>query len=254
MRLRLVVTAMLFFLIAMALSWPASSLAPWIESATHGKLRLASAEGRLWSGNGVLLARTGDSSSWHSAQNFRWQLRWGQLWRGRIGVEAGFEKGDALILFGPDGLFIERLDATLTTSLLGVLLPGAVGRYGWGGTLNARGGGFQYAWQSRSYTGEIELLWKDAAVDQVPGGDLGDYRIRMVGEGQSLRFDLATLRGRLQITGSGEISANALRFNGEAGATGQSSAQLNNLLRTIGRRGATPDKVTIDYRVTGLGG
>lgn len=254
MRLRLVVTGIVFFLLAMAILWPASSLAPWIEGTSKGKLRLSSAEGRLWNGNGVLQARTGDSASWHSAQNIRWQLRWGELWRGRIGVEAGFEKGDALVLIGPGGLSIERLDATLATSLIGALLPGALGRFAWSGSLNARGQGFSCAWQGRSCQGEIELLWKDAAVAEIPGGDLGDYRIRLVAEGSNLRFDLATLRGRLQITGSGEVSANAFRFNGEAGAAGPSGAQLNSLLRTIGRQGSTPDKVIIDYRITGLSG
>jgi len=254
MRLRLLVTGILFFLLAAAIMWPASSLAPWIENASYGKLRLASAEGQVWNGNGVLLARTGDGAAWRNAQNIRWQLRWGELWRGRIGVEAGFEKGDALVMFGPGGLSVEQLDATLSASLVGALLPGALGRFGWAGSLNARGNSFACVWQSQSCQGEIEVLWKDAGVSEIPGGDLGDYRIRLVGEGQNLRFDLASLRGRLQITGSGEISATALRFNGEAGAVGPSAAQLNNLLRTLGRQGSTPDKVIIDYRSTGLRG
>lgn len=254
MRLRFLVTGILFFLLAATILWPAASLSPWVESATNGRLRLASAEGRLWNGNGVLLGRTGDGGDWHSAQNIAWRLRWSDLWRGRIGVETGFEHGDALFMVGIEGLYVERLDATLTASLIGVLLPGALGRYAWAGSMNARGSGFSCAWQSQNCQGEIALLWKDAGLAEVPGGDLGDYRIRMVGEGQALRFDLATLRGRLQITGSGEVSANAVRFRGEAGATGPSGAQLNNLLRTIGRQGATPDRFIIDYRGTGPGG
>lgn len=254
MRLRLLLTGTVFFLLAMAILWPASSLGPWIENASAGKLRLSSTEGRLWNGNGVLQARTGDGASWHSAQNIRWRLRWNELWRGRIGVEAGFDQGDALVMIGPGGLSIEQLDATLPTSLVGVLLPGALGRFGWAGSLNARGKGFSCALQSRSCQGEIEVLWNDAAVAEIPGGDLGDYRIRLVAEGQNLRFDLATLRGRLQIAGSGEISATTFRFSGEAGATGPSGAQLNSLLRTIGRQGQTPDRFIIDYRITGLGG
>lgn len=254
MRLRFLVTGILFFLLAAAILWPAASLAPWIESASQGKLRLASAEGRLWNGNGVLLARSGDSASWRNAQNIRWQVRWSELWRGRIGVEAGFEKGAALVMLGPGGLSIAELDATLSASLIGALLPGALGRFGWAGSLNARGKSFACAWQNQDCQGEIEVLWNDAAVAEIPGGELGDYRIRLVGEGRTLRFDLATLRGRLQIAGSGEVSATALRFNGEAGATGPSAAQLNNLLRTLGRHGSAPDKVIIDYRSSGSSG
>lgn len=254
MRLRFLVTGILFFLLAAAIMWPAASLAPWIESASYGKLRLASAEGRVWNGNGVLLARSGDSSSWHSAQSIRWQLRWSELWHGRIAVDAGFENGSALVTFGTGGLSVEQLDATLAASMAGSLLPGALGRFGWAGLLHASGKSFACTRQSQSCQGEIELLWKDAAVAEIPGGDLGDYRIRLVGEGQNLRFDLATLRGRLQIGGSGEISTTVLHFTGEAGATGPSAGQLNSLLRTLGRPGSTPDRVIIDYRSTALRG
>jgi len=242
----------LFLLFALVLMWPATALAPWIGDASNRHWRLASAEGRLWNGKGVLLARTGDSATWHSAQNIRWRLRWSDLWRGRFGVEAGVDQGGALVMVGLDGFYIEQLDATLTTALLGVLLPGALGRYGWAGSLHGRGKDFSCAWQSRTCQGEIELIWSNAGVAEILGGELGDYRIRLVGEGPTLRLDLSTLSGRLQIAGNGEIIANAVRFNGEAGATGPDAASLNNLLRTIGRPGATPGRFTIDYRGAGF--
>jgi len=242
----------LLVLLAMAVMWPASSLAPWVSEVSNNHWRLASAEGRLWNGKGVLLARTGDSAIWHSAQNVRWEARWSELWRGRVGVEAGFDQGGALLMVGPEGLYIEQLDTTLGTALVGVLLPGALGRYGWAGTLQARGKDFNCAWKSRTCQGEIELLWRNAGVAELLGGELGDYRIRLAGEGQTLRVDLATLGGRLQIAGNGEVSANGVRFNGEAGATGPDAASLNNILRTIGRPGATPGRYTIDYRGSGF--
>lgn len=254
MRLRLLVTGILFFMLAMAVLWPASAVVPWIADASKGRLRLTSPEGRLWSGSGVLQARTGDSTTWHSAQTIRWQVRWNELWRGRMGVEASFDNGMTLVTMGADGLSIEQLDATLPTSLIGVLLPGPLGRFGWAGTLSARGQDFSCVWQNRNCRGELELSWTDAAVAEIAGGELGDYRIRMVAEGPNLRFDLDTRRGRLQINGSGEVSINSFRFVGEATATGPSSAQLHNLLRTIGRQGATPDKILIDYRLSGTGG
>lgn len=253
MRLRLVGFTLLvvFFLLAAVILWPATALAPWVERASSGHWRLAGAEGSIWNGNGMLLARAGDSASWHIAQNIRWQLRWSELWRGRVGVDTTFEQGSSLIAVTTEGLSIEQLDATLPAPVLLVLLPGALGRYSWGGSVHLRSNAFRCAWNNYFCAGEIELLWNDAEVDEVPGNKLGDYRFRLVGENQALRINLATLRGRLQINGSGEIAARGLRFKGEAAATEPNAATLDAMLNTLGRRTAIPGKYLIDYREAG---
>ena len=95
---------------------------------------------------------------------------------------------------------------------------------------------------------DIDLLWNDAAVAEISGPALGDYHLHLVGEGTTLRVDLATLRGRLQLNGSGEISAKAVRFNGEASATGADAKALDALLNTLGRPSGMPGKYLIEYR------
>ncbi|MFA7269280.1 MAG: type II secretion system protein N [Sterolibacterium sp.] len=253
MRLRLLgfTLLILFFLLAAAILWPASALAPWIERGSNGHWRLANTEGSLWNGNGILLTRAGDSTDWHIAQNIRWQVRWGELWHGRLAIESAYDQGNSLIALTPNGFSIEQIDATLPAPMMLALLPGALGRYSWSGTIQVRGSGFLCAWQTNSCAGEIELQWNDAAVAELPGNKLGDYRFRLVGEGQALRVDLATLGGRLQINGSGEIAANGLRFKGEAAATGSDSAALDAMLRTLGSRSGSPGKYLIDYREAG---
>jgi hypothetical protein len=69
-----------------------------------------------------------------------------------------------------------------------------------------------------------------------------------VGEGQAMRVDLSTLSGRLQINGSGEITASSLGFKGAASATGNDAGALDAMLRTLGRYSGTPGKYLIDYR------
>lgn len=251
MRLRLAGLAffILSLLLAAAILWPATTLAPWLERASNGHWRLSAAEGSLWNGRGTLLARSGDAAPWRVAQSIEWHARWRELLGGRIGVDIAFEQGGhALIAAAPGGVSLESFDLSLPAPAVFVLLPGALGRYGWGGSLRASGNSFRCAWNSRACSGEIELLWKDGAVAEVPGSKLGDYRFRLVGEGQALRVDLTTLSGRLQINGSGEIAGNGLSFRGEAGATGSDAASLEALLRTLGRPAATPGKVQIDYR------
>lgn len=250
MRLRLAGFA--FFILSSLLAgiilWPATTLVPWLERASNGHWRLAAAEGSLWNGRGTLLARSGDAAPWRMVQSIHWQMRWSELLIGRIGADIAFEQGNALIAVAPGGVSLERFDVSLPAPAVVVLLPGALGRYNWAGSLRARGDSFRCAWNSRSCNGEIELLWSDAAVAEVPGSKLGNYRFRLVGEGQALRVDLTTLSGRLQINGSGEIAGNGLSFHGEAGATGSDAASLDALLRTLGRPAATPGKVQIDYR------
>jgi len=238
----------LFFALAAILLWPASALAPWVESGSNGRWRLSSPEGTIWSGSGLILSQTGDGSSWQIAQNIRWQLHPGQLWRGRLLIEASLDQGNALIALRTDSVTLEQIDVALPAPMLLALLPGALSRYGWAGMIHARTNILACSWQGHSCTGEIDLLWKDAAVAEVPGSRLGDYRFRLVGEGQAMRVDLATLSGRLQISGSGEISGNGLQFKGEASAAGTDTAALDAMLRTLGRSSGTPGKYLIDYR------
>ncbi|MBI5920546.1 MAG: type II secretion system protein N [Betaproteobacteria bacterium] len=250
MRLRLLgfTLLILFFALAAIILWPASALVPWVESGSNGHWRLSSTEGTVWNGSGMILSHSSDGSAWQIAQNVRWQLHPGQLWRGRLLIETSLDQGNALITLTTDGVTLEQIDAALPAPMLLVLLPGALGRYGWAGMIHARTNAFNCAWRSHSCSGEIELLWKDAAVAEVPGSKLGDYRFRLVGEGQAMRVDLSTLSGRLQINGSGEIAASGLRFKGEASATGPDAAALDAMLRTLGRSSGTPGKYLIDYR------
>ncbi|MBI3523659.1 MAG: type II secretion system protein N [Betaproteobacteria bacterium] len=250
MRLRFagLVFFILFFLLAAMIQWPAATLTPWLERASNGHWRLAAAEGSLWHGQATLLTRSSDAAPWEIAQNLHWKIRWSTLWRGRIAADIHIGPGAALLAVSPGGVSLEQFDVTLPATAAVALLPGALGRYGWAGNLRARGNSFVCAWGKRSCNGEIELLWSGAAVTEVPGRTLGDYRFRLAGEGQALHVDLTTLSGRLQISGSGEITGNGLSFHGEAGTSGSDAAPLDALLRTLGRPAATPGKYQIDYR------
>lgn len=238
----------LLFLLAVALQWPATWLAPLIDRASNGHWRLTAVEGRPWNGTGTLLVRAGDSTPWRIAQNVRWQLLWRELLRGRIAADLGMEQGGLRLAASAGGFAVEHVDATLPAAEIAPQLPGALGRYGWSGTLHAQGAGYRCNWSGESCNGDIDLLWNDAAVAEISGPALGDYHLHLVGEGTTLRVDLATLRGRLQLNGSGEISAKAVHFNGEASATGADAKALDALLNTLGRPSGVPGKYLIEYR------
>jgi len=239
------------FAFAAVVQLPAAWLAPWIAQATHQRWRLGGVEGTLWQGRATVYGLDRPSGRWHAGRGISWRLAWGELLRGRLAVQADLDGGGgARLAAAIRGWSIERLDAVVSADQIAALLPGTLGDYGWSGRMRARADEFHCLWASSQCTGRIELTWENAAVAQVPGPPLGDYRLRLTAEGKALRFDLATTRGRLQITGSGELSARSLRFAGEAAATGESAGNLGTILRALGRPGAAPGRYLIEYRET----
>lgn len=236
-------------LFAAIIQWPAASLAPSVAQATDQRWRLAGVEGTLWQGRATVYAFDRPSGRWHAGRGMRWQLAWSELLQGRLAVQLTLDEGGGVRLAaGIDGWALERLDVTLRADQVAALLPGALGEYGWSGIMRARSAEFRCRWKRPDCTGRIELDWEHAALEQFTGPVLGDYRLQLVAEGQALRFDLATLRGRLQITGAGELSDGKLHFIGEATANGDGAGNLENLLRTLGRPGAVPGRYLIEYR------
>ncbi len=180
-----------------------------------------------------------------------WRLAPRELLQGRLAVQADLDDGGGVLLAaGIRAWSIARLDAMVSADQIAALLPGTLGDYGWSGAMRARSAEFRCRWARPECTGQIELAWESAAVAQIPGPPLGDYRLRLTAEGEALRFDLGTTRGRLQIAGSGELSAGVVRFAGEAAATGEGAGSLDAILRTLGRPGAAPGRYLIEYRET----
>jgi len=238
----------LLFLLAVALQWPATWLAPWIDRGSNGHWRLGGVEGHPWNGSGILLVRAGDTAPWRIAQSVRWQLLWSELAAGHLAVDLSLEQGGLRLVASGSGFAVEQIRVSLPAAEVTSQLPGALGRYGWSGTLSASSAGYRCNWSAQNCNGEIDLLWNDAAVTEIPGPALGDYRLHLVGEGPTLHVDLATLRGRLQLNGSGEVSAKSVRFSGEASATGPDAETLGALLNTLGRPAGVPNKYLIEYR------
>jgi len=244
------------FLLCAIVQLPAAWLAPWIAAATHQRWRLAAVEGTLWQGRATVYGFDRRSGRWHPGRGLRWRLAATELLpgpggSGRLAVQVDLDEGGgAQLAAAIRGWSIERIDAVLSAGQIAALLPGTLGDYGWSGTMRGRGAEFRCVWSRPECTGRIELAWERAALAQIPGPPLGDYLLRLTAEGEALRFDLTTVRGRLQIAGAGELSAGTLRFTAEAGATGEGAASLDTVLRTIGRPGAAPGRYLIEYRET----
>ena len=258
MRAKLIYVALfaVFFLPAFVVQWPAAWFQVKLEQANGGQWMVSGAEGTIWDGKATLLmAERGSSSGnkidngrWRVVQNFRWKLRWNELWQGRLAFETVLEQGGVVIMISMRGVALEKLDTQLPASVLSGVFSGPIGRYGWMGVLQARSPAFKCAWHGAACEGELELLWKDAGVSEIPGPALGSYRSRIVGEGQTVHFDFTTIEGRLEITGTGDMDAGGLRFIGEASATGIDAGRLEAQLRTLGRPAGAAGKYVLEYR------
>lgn len=245
------------------LAWPpAAWLARAVQSASHGRLMLAEAQGTLWQGNAltVLAAGAGMRDAMVLPTRLHWRVApfWGGL---RLKLTQDGTLGGTLQLEWRPGWKQQHL-AVLPDANGGA--HGVVGRWpaGWleglgaplntlrpGGelqlstqalTLHSAGQGWQMQGQAT-----LDLLQASSRIATVT--PLGSYRISFSSP-QALgpvQLNLATLEGALQLTGSGQIDPQGLHLRGEAQAAPGFEAALNNLLNIIGRREGALSRISI---------
>lgn len=230
---------------------PAAWLAPAVERATGARWRVADTAGTVWRGGATLYTYDRTTGYWAATRAVQWHTLWRRLTGGVLASQLQFDDGGtAQLTAGFNGWSLENVDATFPAAQLAVLLPSTVGDYGWAGTLAARAGVFRCNWSRPVCAGQFDFGWNGAATVQIPGAPLGDYAIRVIAEGDALRFAVSTLRGRLHVTGAGEVAGGRLRFTGEARANANNDVRLDSLLRVIGRPGSAPGRYLIEYSDT----
>ncbi|TDM05395.1 MAG: general secretion pathway protein GspN [Ideonella sp. MAG2] len=227
---------------------PAAWLAQGVQSASHGRLLLADAQGTVWQGHALMVLTGGPGSrdaavlpsrlEWRlgvSSQGLKLGLAqacciapevsltlapgWGQ-WRVNIQTGASKEIGQ-----WPAG-WLEGLGAPLNT-----LRPAGHLR------LSAHDASVVRKGQGAALGGRLELDLLQTSSRLSTLDPLGSYRLTLTGDAQgSTLVNLLTLEGALQLSGQGQVDAKGLHLRGEARASSGQEAALNNLLNIIGRR------------------
>jgi general secretion pathway protein N len=235
---------------------PASWLAAAVADATGQRVLLADARGSVWSGSAVLVLSGGPGSRDASALpgRLRWTLGLSREQRTRpeLRLRHACCIGDQLRLQIEPG--IRRLRVFLLPGraevghwpaawLAGLGAPFNTVRLG--GSLRLIGDGFSVETVDGRWRvdGRAELEVLDLSSALAPVDALGSYRLALSGgaaaTGGGAQLQLATERGPLRMTGSGQWVGSKLRFRGEAQADAGSEPLLNNLLNLLGqRRGA----------------
>jgi general secretion pathway protein N len=192
------------FLLALGVFAPATLLDARLEQASGGRLRLALAQGSLWSGTGWIEVRDAAGTA-GIARPLAWRLRPASLLRGRLAVEVSMQDAKpfpvALSLAG-----IEIADAVilLPAAALSLGMP-RLSAFGLSGEVRVEIPRLSLA--RGRLDGDATLQWRGAGSALTPISPLGAYEIRIKAAGSGMDARLRTLEGPLQLDGKGAWSS-----------------------------------------------
>jgi general secretion pathway protein N len=211
---------------------PATLLDAGLQSASQGRLRLAEARGTLWSGSGQIEIRdTGGRAG--VAQNLSWRLLPASLLRGRLVCEVGLDRADRSFPLTLSFTRIElaNADVRLPAAVLGLGVP-KLAPLGLTGEVLIHVARLSLA--RDAVEGNVTLQWRAAGSTLTPVSPLGDYELRLDGEGRTIHAYLRTVAGPLRLDGKGSWTRNHNpAFLAMASVPAQHQRQLAPLLRLI---------------------
>ena len=239
MKRGIAVAALLVFtsLVTIVVRAPAAWIGDWLQ--TRSKVRLVDARGTVWHGTAFVGMSDGRATTlvpgrieWRLAGDLSAQIShpWLaaplriSLRQSSIGLAAGSARVPAGVLASAGAPF-------------NTVRPGGTLEVSWTQT-ELRGAGL---------TGDVQIDWRDATSALSPISPLGTYRLRVSGRGHSSSYlDLQTLRGPLQLQGSGKINGLQVRFRGTAAADAGMQSALDGLLGVLGMRSGDKVLLAID--------
>ena len=231
-RWRLIGVGLAAYALGLFATAPATLIDARLDQASAGALRLAEARGTLWSGKGQIEIRDANRDS-GIAKSIAWRFRPAYLLLGKLRYEVALDNA------------VQRFPVTVTLSQIEVVdaeinLPAAalglgvakLAPLGLTGDLLLHISRLAFA--RGSVQGNATLQWRGAGSAFTRVSPLGDYELRMEGDGAAVRASLSTLQGPLQLDGKGAWSSghNPI-FQGNARVPPQHQQQLAPLLRMI---------------------
>jgi general secretion pathway protein N len=213
-------------------SAPATLIDARLAQASSGGLRLADARGTLWSGRGQVEILDSNRSS-GIAKSIAWRIRPAYLLRGELRYDVRLDQAPRPfpVTMSLARIQIADADIALPAQALALGIPklAALGLTGDMQLHIAR-----LAVGRRLVQGNATLQWHDAGSAFTRVSPLGDYELRLEGDGTMVHASLRTLRGPLQLDGLGSWeSGHRPVFQGTARVPPPQQQQLSPLLRMI---------------------
>jgi len=243
----LVCLLVIVFLAATAPAWLMSSV---IAFASKGKAQIETPEGSFWKGRAASLTIPLSNNSRQRFDSFSWDILFSRLLRGQLAAHIALmdnrvnANGITGVTVG--GPFIDQLDASLPAELLSAFAP-SLSMASPGGNVHISTGKFEL--QPLQIIDPATVQWKAASVGFSKVAPLGDYDLKLMPNGNNVKFDVKTVNGALLINGNGQYSfTSGGEFQGSAQAAAEFKDQLKPLLQLLGPLG-TDGSVSIRMRL-----
>lgn len=232
MRWRSLAAGLGFYAIALIVTAPATLVDAGLQRASDGRLRLAEGQGTLWSGSGQLEIRDKGGRS-GVAKSIAWRVLPASLLRGHLRCDVELDQATRRF---PVTISLSRVeladaDINLPAAALGLAVP-KLAPLELTGEMLVHVANFSVG--RSGIRGNATLQWRAAGSALSPVSPLGDYELRLEGEGPAVRATLHTLQGPLQLDGKGSWThGDSPAFLAMARVPPQHQQQLAPLLRLI---------------------
>jgi len=220
------------YALALIATAPATLVDAGLQRASHGRLRLAEAQGTLWSGSGQIEIRDAGGRT-GVAKSLAWRFLPESLLRGRLVCEVELDQSARRfpVTISLSRIEIANAEISLPATVLGLGVP-KLAPLGLTGDVQLRVASVSI--KRKEIHGNATLQWRDAGSVLTPISPLGDYELRLDGEGATVHAYLRTIQGPLRLVGKGSwANGNHPVFLATARVPAQHQQQLAPLLRLI---------------------
>lgn len=201
------ILALVVYLTGLVAMAPAHLFNATLKHASGDRVRLVESKGTLWNGAGQLEYRDSVGQAAFST-GLAWRFLPKYLLRGQLtfGITLDASARQIQMSISPLRTSVADAEAEFAAQILGLGMPRFAALEPRGhvlfrvGELSIHRGGWE---------GEIALQWRAAGLGAMPSAPPGDYELRVISDGATVRASVRTLRGPLQIAGEGSWAVHA---------------------------------------------
>ena len=230
MRRQLVALGLAAYVLGLLFMAPASLLDAALRLASDGTLRLAEAQGSLWSGTGQIEIRSHPAGSRTGiAKALAWRLLPVSSLGGHLNCEIRLDHAEQpfLVTLSLSRIDVDNAVIDLPARALGLAVP-KLAALGLGGEMQLQVAHLSFG--KKGLQGNATLQWHGASSALTKVAPLGDYELSIADEGATLR----TLQGPLELDGKAMWTQGGKPiFRANAHIPPQHVQQLAPLLRLI---------------------
>ncbi len=228
----LIAIGLIVYTVAVIATAPATLVDSGLQRASNGRLRLAEAQGTLWSGSGQIEVRDSGGRT-GVAKSLAWRFLPESLLRGHLVCEVELDQSARRfpVTISLSRIELANADVSLPATVLGLGVP-KLAPLGLTGNVLLHIASLTI--ERKAMQGNATLQWRDAGSVLTPISPLGDYELRLDGEGATVHAYLRTIQGPLRLEGKGSwANGNHPVFLATAQVASQHQQQLGPLLRLI---------------------